>query len=116
MFLMKNQNKYKIFEPMSNTFETDLIKRYFLDMVQEIPDYIFTMPSSTSGKYHNKTQCETYGQIYHIYMFSEIKADGEMAKWLLSIARTVSGRCLTRPLSVPVVDILTLRNLNCTKN
>ena len=30
------------------------------------------MPSSTSGKYHNKTQCETYGQIYHIYMFSEI--------------------------------------------
>ena len=69
---MKNQNKYKIFEPMSNAFETELMKKYFLDMVQEIPDYIFTMPSSTTGKYHNKTQCETYGQIYHIYMFSEI--------------------------------------------
>lgn len=69
---MKNQNKYNVFEPMSNVFETDMMKNYFLDMVQEIPDYIFTMPSSTSGKYHNKTQCETYGQIYHIYMFSEI--------------------------------------------
>ena len=69
---MKNQNKYNVFKLMSNTFETDLMKKYFLDMVQEIPDYIFTMPSSTSGKYHNKTQCETYGQIYHIYMFSEI--------------------------------------------
>ena len=69
---MKNQNKYNIFEPMSKTFETDIMRKYFLDMVQEIPDYIFTMPSSTSGKYHNKTQCETYGQIYHVYMFSEI--------------------------------------------
>ena len=69
---MKNQNKYNIFEPMSKTFETDIIRNYFLDMVQEIPDYIFIMPSSTSGKYHNKTQCETYGQIYHVYMFSEI--------------------------------------------
>lgn len=69
---MKNKNKYNVFVPMSKKFETDQIRDYFLDMVQEIPDYIFTMPSSTTGKYHNKTQCETYGQIYHIYMFSEI--------------------------------------------
>ena len=53
---MKNQNKYNVFKPMSDAFETDLMKSYFLDMVQEIPDYIFTMPSSTTGKYHNKTQ------------------------------------------------------------
>ena len=69
---MKNQNKFNVFEPMLTNFETDLIKNYFVDMIQEIPDYIFTMPSSTSGKYHNKTQCETYGQVYHAYMFSEI--------------------------------------------
>ncbi len=69
---MKNQNKFNVFEPMLTNFETDLMKDYFSDMVQEIPDYIFTMPSSTTGKYHNKTQCETYGQVYHAYMFSEI--------------------------------------------
>lgn len=78
---MKNQNKYNVFQPMSKYFESDLIKNYFLDMVQEIPDYIFTMPSSTSGKYHNKTQCETYGQIYHVYMFSEILNYRLSLKW-----------------------------------
>lgn len=69
---MKNKNKLSVFVPMIKNFETDLIKKYFAEMVQEIPDYIFTMSSSTSGKYHNKTQCETYGQLYHAYMFSEI--------------------------------------------
>lgn len=69
---MKNQNKYNVFESMYGKFETDLIRNYFMDMVQEIPDYIFTMPSSTSGKYHNKTQCEIYGQLYHAFMFWEI--------------------------------------------
>lgn len=37
-----------------------MFKAYFNDMVGEIPDYIFTMPSSTSGKYHNATQCEKF--------------------------------------------------------
>jgi hypothetical protein len=30
------------------------------------------MPSSTSGKFHNATQCQAHGQIYHILMFAEI--------------------------------------------
>ena len=49
-----------------------MFKAYFNDMVGEIPDYIFTMPSSTSGKYHNATQCEKFGQVYHEYMFSSV--------------------------------------------
>lgn len=69
---MKNQNKFNVFEPMLKNFETEEMKAYFSDMVQEIPDIIFTMPSSTSGKYHNKTQCENHGQVYHAYMFNEI--------------------------------------------
>lgn len=64
--------KQKIFEPLSRNFETDMFRDYFMDMVSEIPDYIFTMPSSTSGRYHNEKQCETYGQLYHIYMFDSI--------------------------------------------
>lgn len=69
---MTREEKQKIFEPLSRNFETEVIKDYYMDMVAEIPDYIFTMPSSTSGKYHNATQCQTYGQIYHIYMFDAI--------------------------------------------
>lgn len=57
---------------LANNFETDLFRDYFVDMVSEIPDYIFTMPSSTSGKFHNATQCQTYGQIYHEFMFDSI--------------------------------------------
>ena len=30
------------------------------------------MPSSTSGKYHNATQCEKFGQVYHEYMFASV--------------------------------------------
>lgn len=69
---MKDIRKYNVFSLMYDKFETNEIREYFKDMVQEIPDYIFTMPSSTSGKHHNKTQCQIYGQIYHIYMFWEI--------------------------------------------
>lgn len=69
---MTREEKQKIFEPLAKNFETEKFRLYYLDMVAEIPDYIFTMPSSTSGKFHNATQCQTYGQIYHIYMFDSI--------------------------------------------
>lgn len=69
---MTREEKQKIFEPLSRNFETEQFRLYYLDMVAEIPDYIFTIPSSTSGKYHNSTQCQTYGQIYHAYMFDSI--------------------------------------------
>lgn len=69
---MNKKEKQKIFESLSKNFETEQFRLYYLDMVAEIPDYIFTMPSSTSGKFHNATQCQTYGQIYHIYMFDSI--------------------------------------------
>ena len=69
---MDKENKIEVFMPLTKNFETNIFKEYFLDMVTEMPDYIFTMPSSTSGKYHNAKQCETYGQLYHIYMFDSI--------------------------------------------
>ena len=69
---MTREEKQKIFEPLSRNFETDEFKAYFMDMIAEIPDYIFTMPSSTSGKFHNSTQCQIYGQVYHVYMFDAI--------------------------------------------
>lgn len=65
-------DKMKVFEGLLNKFETDEIRDYCADMIKEIPDYIFTIPSSTSFKYHNKTQCQPHGQIFHILMFAEI--------------------------------------------
>lgn len=69
---MNKEDKQRIFEPLLKDFETETFAEYFRDMTAEIPEYIFTMPSSTSGKYHNVTQCEKFGQIYHEYMFAII--------------------------------------------
>ena len=69
---MTREEKIAVFQPLLNRFETDEMRMYCADMIELIPDYIFTMPSSTSGKYHNATQCQPHGQVYHIIMFAEI--------------------------------------------
>jgi hypothetical protein len=65
-------DKVKVFETLLDKFETEEMREYCKDMINEIPDYIFTIPSSTSLKWHNKTQCQPHGQIFHILMFGEI--------------------------------------------
>lgn len=65
-------DKVRVFETLLSQFETDEMRDYCRDMIEKIPDYIFTIPSSTSLKYHNKTQCQPHGQIFHILMFGEI--------------------------------------------
>lgn len=69
---MIEEQKIAVFQPLLDKFETEEMRLYCMDMIEQIPDYIFDMPSSTSGKYHNKTQCQPHGQIYHILMFAEI--------------------------------------------
>ena len=65
-------NKKAVFKELLDKFETEEVRLYCEDMVENIPDYIFTMPSSTSGKFHNATQCLPHGQVYHIIMFGAI--------------------------------------------
>lgn len=65
-------NKKAVFKELLDKFETEEVRLYCEDMIEQIPDYIFTMPSSTSGKFHNATQCLPHGQIYHIIMFGAI--------------------------------------------
>ena len=65
-------DKKAIFKELLDKFETEEVRLYCEDMIENIPDYIFTMPSSTSGKFHNATQCLPHGQIYHIIMFGAI--------------------------------------------
>ena len=69
---MTREEKITIFKPQLEKFETEKIRLYCEDMIEQIPDYIFEMPSSTSGKYHNQTQCLQHGQVYHIVMFAEV--------------------------------------------
>lgn len=69
---MTEEQKVAVFQPLLDKFETKEMKLYCTDMIKTIPDYIFEMPSSTSGKYHNATQCFPHGQVYHIVMFAEI--------------------------------------------
>lgn len=69
---MTDEQKIAVFQPYLDKFETEEMRLYCADMIKQIPDYIFEMPSSTSGKYHNQTQCLPHGQIYHIVMFAEI--------------------------------------------
>lgn len=62
----------KVYDLALKNFETEEIKPYFKEMIRTIPEYHFTMPSSTSGKYHNKKQCGKYGQIIHEFMQAAI--------------------------------------------
>ena len=70
--MMDRAEKRLVFEPLSRTFELEEMRNYYLDMCEDIPDYIFTMPSSTGGKYHNAAQCKRFGQLNHIFMFHSI--------------------------------------------
>lgn len=70
--MYSNEDKIKIFSESLSKFETEHMRLYCEDMIKTIPDYIFEIPSSTSLKYHNKTQCQKHGQIYHIVMFEAI--------------------------------------------
>jgi hypothetical protein len=65
-------DKKAVFKELLDKFETEEVRLYCEDMIENIPDYIFTMKSSTSGKFHNATQCLPHGQIYHIIMFGAI--------------------------------------------
>ncbi len=72
-------DKVKVFEGLLNNFETDEIRDYCADMIKEIPDYIFTIPSSTSLKFHNKTQCQSHGQIFSYF---NVCRSNELCSWI----------------------------------
>lgn len=62
----------KIFEDFFNTFETEKLKMYCIDMVELMPAYNEKIASSSSGKYHSKQQCEEGGQVIHMKLACEI--------------------------------------------
>lgn len=71
--------KTAVFKSILDGFETDKLREYCEDMIDLMPDYNFTIPSSTSLKYHNATQCQPGGQSYHVIMV------GTIANYLLNL-------------------------------
>jgi len=65
-------NKSKVFESVLNEFENEEMRLFCEDLLDAQLDMNMTMPSSTSFKYHNKTQCEPGGQAYHVLMVGTV--------------------------------------------
>lgn len=52
---MKGENmreEAKVFNEILNTFENDDIKNFAIECIETIPPYFFTVPASSTGKYH----------------------------------------------------------------
>lgn len=47
----EKMNKKEVFKVLLDKFETEEVRLYCEDMIEQIPDYIFDMPSSTTGKH-----------------------------------------------------------------
>lgn len=65
-------SKINIFKTVLDKFETEEIRAYCEDMIEEMDIRMLQIPSSTSLKYHNKTQCQPGGAAYHIVMVTTI--------------------------------------------
>lgn len=87
--------KRKVFEVASANFETADVKDYFIDMSEFIPDYFYTIPASTSGKYHSAQQCGICGELIHTFM---IQACWDMLLELDSIKEDIAPDAHTRDL------------------
>lgn len=72
MTVISSQYKSKLFESVLKDFETDFYREYCREMIEQMEDYLFKVPSSSSKKYHNKTQNQAGGQFYHVLMASKI--------------------------------------------
>lgn len=93
--IIDKELKRKVFEVAAVNFETSDVKAYFLDMSEFIPDYFFTVPASTSGKYHSAQQCGICGQLIHAFM---MQACWDMLLELNSIREDIAPDAHTRDL------------------
>ena len=64
--------KKEIFKSILDKFETEELRAYCEDMIEEMDTRMLQIPSSTSLKYHNATQCQDGGAAYHVLMVCTI--------------------------------------------
>ena len=57
--------KSETFTNELNTIQNDNIRQFCLEMLEDAPDYFFTIPASTTGKYHPSYALNTAGLVRH---------------------------------------------------
>lgn len=70
--VIPDEVKINVFTPILDKIENNYIRCYCEDMTTMIPDYIFFIPSASTLKYHNATQCKRCGHLYHILMVGDL--------------------------------------------
>lgn len=64
--------KTNLFQDVLDKFETEEMRLYCEDMINLVDGEVWIIPSSTTGKFHNSTQCEIGGSFYHTLMVGTI--------------------------------------------
>ena len=62
---MTNDEKLKLFEIELNFIKSENIKQFVCDMITKLPDYYFTIPASSTGKYHPSYSLGNGGLVRH---------------------------------------------------
>ena len=57
--------KSETFTNELNTIQNDSIRQFCIEMLEDAPDYFFTIPASTTGKYHPSYALNTAGLVRH---------------------------------------------------
>lgn len=92
---MNKKEKIKIFEDELNLIKDSNIKKFAKEIINNADDYFFSMPASTSGKYHPEYTCVPGGLLLHtkavmyftVYMIeTDIFSIGEHEKDLLIVS------------------------------
>lgn len=65
-------NKVELFREFLNTYETEELRLFSEDLLEAQDDINYKIPASTSGKYHNPTQCQPGGQMYHVLFVCKV--------------------------------------------
>lgn len=64
--------KSEIFKDVLAQFEVDEMRFFCIDLLEKRDNLNYSIPSSTSYKYHNVTQCQPGGQILHELMVASV--------------------------------------------
>jgi hypothetical protein len=78
---MNNQEKWDAFKEELALIKNETIKQFALNAIVIMPDYFFTMPSSTTGKYHAKYALGEGGLLRHTKALVRIECELFRMDW-----------------------------------
>ena len=75
LILGGNMNKIKYFETEINYIKNEDMREDIKYLINLLPDYFFTIPASSTGKYHPKFACTKNGLVQHTKVAVRIAYD-----------------------------------------